>query len=75
MSERNPEFAQLLNNPEMLRESVRVMSNPVSVVRRARIALVHAPQARGVFCYMPGRSHTWHSCHATGNALRPPHRI
>ena len=27
--ERNPELAQLLNNPEMLRESMRVMSNPV----------------------------------------------
>jgi hypothetical protein len=29
LTERNPEFAQLLNNPEILRESMRVMSNPV----------------------------------------------
>ena len=25
----NPEFAQLLNNPEMLRESLRMATNPV----------------------------------------------
>jgi hypothetical protein len=27
----NPEFAQLLNNPEMLRESLRMAANPVRV--------------------------------------------
>ena len=30
LTERNPELAHLLNNPELLRESMRLMSNPVS---------------------------------------------
>jgi hypothetical protein len=33
LTERNPEFAQLLNNPELMRESMRIMSNPVSGYR------------------------------------------
>jgi ubiquilin len=28
LTERNPEFAQVLNNPQLLRETMRVMSNP-----------------------------------------------
>jgi hypothetical protein len=28
--DRNPELAQILNNPEMLRETMNLMSNPVS---------------------------------------------
>lgn len=30
LMERSPELAQVLNNPDMLRESMRLMSNPVS---------------------------------------------
>ena len=29
--ERNPEFNQMLNNPEVLRESMRLAANPVSL--------------------------------------------
>lgn len=29
LMESNPEFAQILNNPQMLRESLQVASNPV----------------------------------------------
>lgn len=29
MMERNPDFAQLLNNPQLLRESLQVAANPV----------------------------------------------
>ena len=31
--ERNPEFNQMLNNPEVLRESMRLAANPVSLHR------------------------------------------
>lgn len=29
--DRNPEFGQMLNNPDMLRESMRLAANPVSI--------------------------------------------
>ena len=28
--ERNPDFAQMLNNPQLLRESMQLAANPVS---------------------------------------------
>ena len=34
----NPEFAQLLNNPEMLRDSLRMAANPVRIQPRRPFA-------------------------------------
>ena len=33
MMERNPDFAQVLNNPQLLRESMQLASNPVRALR------------------------------------------
>lgn len=48
LTERNPEIAQMLNNPELLRESMRIMANPV---RRGtgtnRHQRVHEPGTAG----------------------------
>ena len=33
----NPDFAQMLNNPEMLRESLRLATNPVRMLSSGRI--------------------------------------
>ncbi len=44
MMERNPDFAQLLNNPQLLRESLQVASNPV----RARRQLLTLPLTRNL---------------------------
>jgi len=38
----NPDFAQMLNNPEMLRESLRLATNPVRMLSSSRIFNVSA---------------------------------
>ena len=35
----NPDFAQMLNNPEMLRESLRLATNPVCMLSSSRICV------------------------------------
>lgn len=40
--ERNPEFAQIMNNPQLLRESMQLASNPVSVPSTIWISTVQS---------------------------------
>lgn len=38
--ERNPEFAQLINNPQQLRESLQMAANPVSARLHLQLQVV-----------------------------------
>jgi hypothetical protein len=47
LMDRDPQMAQMLNNPELLRESLQVMSNPVS-------SLLDSCHATSLLTYLHG---------------------
>lgn len=51
--DRNPELAQILNNPEMLRETMNLMSNPVSrVLHTQELGNLHRLMFWGFLWYL-----------------------